>query len=154
MARNMVHRLKNNYKIYQPPLKLGFRGHLSEEDAPKVRPIWVQPFETILIESMFTSNVYESLKHQANGSFHFGTKALERLSELLTRDYEGRTTVTLDWSAFDSRCPKWLIEEAFDVLSHVIDFTTMSRYSLDMDDIQMTEKKSNEYKLAYKWIVK
>lgn len=46
MSRNILHRLKYGYKVYQPPCLLAFRGHLSPVDDLKVRPIWIQPFET------------------------------------------------------------------------------------------------------------
>lgn len=41
MCRHMIHRMKYGYDVYQPPMKLGFRGHLSPVDEVKVRPIWV-----------------------------------------------------------------------------------------------------------------
>jgi len=41
VSRNMLHRLKAGYPIYDPPKKVGFRGQLSDADNPKVRPVWV-----------------------------------------------------------------------------------------------------------------
>lgn len=58
---------------------------------------------------------------------HFGQDAQSRLHDLLNTDIEtaGQETRTLDWSAFDSGCPKWLINEAFDIIEDTIDFSTM-----------------------------
>lgn len=124
MSRNMLHRLKNGYKIYQPPMKIAFRGHLSSLDDQKVRPVWVQPFETLILEALFAHNVYEALK-QNGKPFHFGENSMPRLWDLMSRDIESynQCTVTLDWSKFDANCPRWLIHEAFDILESMIDFS-------------------------------
>lgn len=61
VSRNMLHRLKAGKPIYQPPAKLGFRGQLSPHDEPKVRPVWVMPFETLIIESLFGRNINRAL---------------------------------------------------------------------------------------------
>jgi len=50
MSKNILHRIKNDYKVYQPPAKLAFRGHLTKIEEPKVRPVWIIPFEIIIIE--------------------------------------------------------------------------------------------------------
>lgn len=79
MAKNMQHRLKYGYSIYQPPLKVAFRGHLSPIDELKVRPVWIQPFETLLLEGVFARNIYEAFKREG-APLHFGENAMPRLN--------------------------------------------------------------------------
>jgi hypothetical protein len=74
---------------------------------------------------MIGAHFYDTLKNDTEGEyFHFGTNAMPRLRKVLSEDIESQRlgTVTLDWSAFDSRCPKWLLLEVWRVLEDHIDF--------------------------------
>lgn len=146
MSRNMMHRLKYGYQIYQSPMKLAFRGHMSPLDEHKVRPIFVQDFSTLICESIFFTNIYEQLK-LTGAPFHFGTQALQRLCTLVNTDitHLNQFTTTLDWSAFDANCPKWLLNVGFDILYQLIDFNKMEVYT-DGYTIDFTDKKADQYR--------
>lgn len=77
----MQHFVKYGHKVYQPPYKVAFRGHLSPIDDIKVRPVWVAPFEVLINESVYCSNIYEILK--GDNIMHFGANAMPRLHKLL-----------------------------------------------------------------------
>jgi len=53
----------------------------------KVRPVWVQPFETLLIEGIFARPLYELYK-RIGFPMHFGESAMYRLNRILNRDIE------------------------------------------------------------------
>lgn len=57
LARTLAHRVKQRYSIFWPPCMMGCRGHLSSLEKPKTRPVWVYPFEIVLIEKMFAQDL-------------------------------------------------------------------------------------------------
>jgi hypothetical protein len=53
MSRNMLHKLKNGFPLWWPYCTIAFRGHLKPVDEPKTRPVWIQPFEVVILEQYF-----------------------------------------------------------------------------------------------------
>jgi len=108
----------------------------------------VQPFETLVLESLFACNIYETLKLQGEPC-HFGEHAIQRLHELMSTDITERsqTAVTLDWTAFDANNPAWVVEIGLDIIEGMIDFTKMSVDG--KESITFTESKADEYRRAF-----
>lgn len=73
---------------------------------------------------IFGLNLYEKFK-ASNAPLHFGKDAMPRLNDILNYDIEANNfhAFTFDWSAYDTTCPAWLINQAFDILEESIDFT-------------------------------
>lgn len=78
---------------------------------------------------------------------------MPRLHELMNYDISSlnQCTVTLDWSAFDANCPKWIIHKAFDVLENMIDFKKMT-VRTDGYEIDFTNEKAIQYKNVFEWV--
>jgi len=79
MMHYMKHRIKSGLKVFSPPCKLAFRGHLSKIDEPKVRAVWVYPFEVCLLEFPFSLGLNRALQADPDGPLLFGPNALTRL---------------------------------------------------------------------------
>jgi hypothetical protein len=41
---------------------MAFRAHLSPKENPKVRPVWIYPFEMILMEAPFVIPLTDQIK--------------------------------------------------------------------------------------------
>jgi len=55
--------------------------------------------------------------------------------------------VTLDWSAFDSKCPKWLLLEVWNVLEEHIDFELMIDNGKDIEI-----REPGKYRNLFAWV--
>lgn len=163
LSKMISHRLKNitkhkdQFKIYQPPAKIGTRGHLSPIDAVKTRLIYVVPFEIVGLEQQFVKPIINHLAKNPNTAIHFGEDAMPRLRDLLTRNINDRkeTAYSLDWSKFDQNIPNEVIELAFNMLESHIDFTRMDcsqEVNWECDYIELTEKKSQQYRNVFRWL--
>lgn len=126
IAKYMMHSIKYDYSAYQPPSKIAFRGHLSPIEDPKTRPVWVAPFEVIILEQVFGQELVDRMK-SGLGIIHFGEDAMPRLAQLLSTDIERYEYVALtqDWKSFDATIPNFIIDEVFKMFKDSIDFTQM-----------------------------
>jgi len=88
MAKGMMHRIKYGLNCYQPPSKVAFRGHLSDINEPKTRPVWVAPFELLIIEQLMGMNLIAKAK--SLDIIHFGEDSMPKLSRLMMTDIEAR----------------------------------------------------------------
>lgn len=82
MSKGMMHRIKYDLPCYQPPSKIAFRGHLSPVDDPKTRPVWVAPFELLIIEQLMGMNLISKAKKL--DLIHFGEDAMPKLARLMS----------------------------------------------------------------------
>lgn len=108
---------------------------------------------------MFGSALYDVLKSSIDGQcFHFGVDAMPRLADVLTEDIKGQNlaTVTLDWSAFDSHCPKWLLEHVWDILQECIDFNKIiiANEDGDYEVKDVMTKNTDKYLNVFNWVRK
>jgi len=76
---------------------------------------------------------------------------MSRLMDLINTDLEVKdwVSLTMDWSEFDVNCPAWLINDAFDIVENMIDFSKMSNLG---KGFSFSEDKANQYRKAFKWI--
>jgi len=128
-ARYLAHRIKysgeqfNPKRVRFPPCMAGSRGHLSPEDDAKTRLVWVYPAEMLVIEGLFAPIIYQSLTELDSDCPLMVGKGSQRLySEWLANYIDGEKLHGLDFSAFDTKVPPWLIHVAFDILKDTIDF--------------------------------
>jgi len=126
-ASYMAHFISAGKRIFIPPAKLALRGHLSEVDALKTRPVWVFPFEITILEGKWAIPYYEFLEQEVP-AVHFGEGAMQRLAKMMMSDvasHSESTEVTLDWSGFDGSVPNFMIDDAFDILFGAFDETSV-----------------------------
>lgn len=79
---------------------------------------------------------------------------MPRLRDLLAEDIESQNlgTVTLDWSAFDTNCPRWLLDDIFDIFESRLEFSVMT--VRDEKPIEYDKEETIRYKRAFQWIRK
>jgi len=125
----MRHNIHDRRYVYPPPAKLAQRGHMHDAENPKSRPVFVVPAEVIAIEGMYAIPYIEKLK--ATNTVLIGENSLSKLISLLNAcsTRSGKYSIAMDWSAFDSSIPTWLIDAAFKIVRHSYDL----RYSYNPD---------------------
>jgi len=118
VASYIQHMVEHDKKYFVPPCKLAVRGHLSAPEQEKSRPVWVYPFEISILEAKWAIPFYQHLEQNVS-QVHFGHDSMPRLAHMMMQgladDFEC-VEVTNDWSAFDSSIPKWLMDDAFDII--------------------------------------
>nr|ATD50490.1 RNA-dependent RNA polymerase [Magnaporthe oryzae partitivirus 2] len=142
-ASYMAHFISAGKHIYVPPAKLALRGHLSELEEIKTRPVWVFPFEVTILEGKWAIPYYRFLEEEVP-SVHFGEGAMQRLAKILVSDIASHSEyaeLTMDWSGFDTGVPNWMTDDAFDILFGAFDETAVQH----QDDLVV----GGEY-MAYK----
>lgn len=128
-ARWLQHRIKhgglksfNPKQVQFPPCLAGARGHMSPSDDPKTRLIWVYPAEMLAIEGKFAPLIYDLIANKPDGPLLLGNGSHRLFSEWMSHYQEGKELYGLDFSAFDTKVPPWLIHVAFDILHHCLDW--------------------------------
>nr|QKO02081.1 RNA-dependent RNA polymerase [Macrophomina phaseolina partitivirus 2] len=128
-ARWLAHRIKSGgrrrfdpRRVRFAPCLAGSRGHLSPRDDVKTRLVWVYPAEMLVVEGLFAPIIYNGLATLPNGPLMLGKSSQRLFSEWLANYKEGEILHGLDFSAFDTHVPPWLIHVAFDILKQNIDF--------------------------------
>jgi hypothetical protein len=95
------------------PNTLAVRGHLSPIDENKSRPIWIMPYESVLIESSLFLNVYRKLKLETSlMPYLTGHHSLSRFWKMMNSKQE--TLACLDISSWDAQRSRWAAEEIYD----------------------------------------
>jgi len=123
VASYMAHMISARKRVYVPPTKLAVRGHLHDIDEPKARPVWVYPFEVLILEAKWAIPYYGFLENEVD-AVHFGEGSMIRLAKQLMSGLAGHddaVEVTLDWSGFDASVPNFLIDDAFSILASAFD---------------------------------
>nr|APG78218.1 RdRp [Hubei partiti-like virus 48] len=124
IIKQYVHNLK--YGIYNKcttPCNAVAKSMVGK--SPKFRLIWVYPAHMTFAEGMFAMPLIRAYQ-QLRGSYAIWVRfAKGDLRFLKSLRHPDNTWLGLDWSAFDSRVPAWLIRDAFAILRDNLDF---SRY--------------------------
>jgi hypothetical protein len=119
------HQVKRGKTVFQPPCKLAYRPHLSSRTDPKVRPVWVYPFELILLEAPFVVPLNKRFQKDPDSRLLYGEHQLQRLVDVLRLPVGSEMNgLTLDWKSFDSSIPPFLIRKAFDIIYSTYTFPT------------------------------
>ncbi|QJQ28889.1 RNA-dependent RNA polymerase [Botrytis cinerea partitivirus 3] len=128
-ARWLGHRMKQGGKERFDPRKVRFppclaaqRGHLSPRDDPKTRLTWIYPAEMLVIEGLWAPVMYHQFMSLPNGPMLCGKSSQRLYTEWIVNYREGEKLHGLDFSAFDSSVPQWLIRTAFDILHQNVDW--------------------------------
>lgn len=128
-ARWLGHRMKQGGKVRFDPRKVRFppclaaqRGHMSPVDAPKTRLVWIYPAEMLVIEGLTAPVMYRQFMSLPNGPMLCGKSSQRLYTEWSVHCKEGEKLHGLDFSAFDSSVPAWLIRVAFDILHQNVDW--------------------------------
>jgi len=126
-ASYIAHFVSAGKSVYIPPAKLALRGHLSDADSNKTRPVWVFPAEVTVLEGKWALPYYKFLEEEVP-AVHFGEGAMQRLAKMMMSDVASHSEcaeVTLGWSGFDSSVPNFMIDDAFSILFDAFDETSV-----------------------------
>lgn len=159
IARLMKHNIHDERYVYSPPAKIAQRGHLHDAENPKSRPVFVIPGETIILEGIYALPYIDRLKETK--TVLIGPNSMKELIQVLNpvSDRDGRNSLALDWTAFDSSIPNWLIDEAFKIikgsfaLTHKKDSSGRIRFGKrGKDDETRARRSLKANRLMFKWI--
>jgi len=142
-ARWLGHRMKQNgdrsfdpSKMRFPPCLAGQRGHMSEIDTPKTRLVWIYPAEMLTVEGFYAPLMYRDFMNDPNSPMLNGKSSQRLYTEWSCGLREGETLYGLDFSAFDSSVPAWLIRVAFNILKQNVNFATFEGKPVGKRDAQ------------------
>jgi len=129
-AFKMKWRIERNRFQNKLPCTLAMRGHLSEKKLNKTRPVWVTPFETVLLECTMFYNFYKVLKaDQGKIPFITGDGSMHRLWNYIN-NHPDHDFCSVDISAWDTMRGKFLIYDVMNVLKRCINITTIEEERL------------------------
>lgn len=121
--RHGIFKVKDPFR-YHPDIAY-YRTQLSTFEAPKIRHVWGEAFDNILLEGLTAApliNAYQGrAKPIAMGKFMF-KRLPSIINSVLHQDDQSSTGVGLDFSSFDSSIQPWLIQAAFAILKSNINF--------------------------------
>jgi len=106
------------------------------------------PVESVILENLVARNVMLSFRDDDSSKIFFGPRTMKRLPRTVAPETDC-TKITLDWTRFDSTIPRFLLEDVFDILFHMIDFTRMTVYD---ETLKFTNYKAEQYKLVFEWV--
>nr|UDL14346.1 MAG: RNA-dependent RNA polymerase [Gammapartitivirus sp.] len=142
-ARWLGHRMKQDGKqsfdpsrMRFPPCLAGQRGGMSEIDDPKTRLVWIYPAEMLVVEGFYAPLMYRDFMSDPNSPMLNGKSAQRLYTEWCCKLREGETLYGLDFSAFDTKVPAWLVRVAFDVLRQNINWSTFQGQPVGKTDAQ------------------
>jgi hypothetical protein len=128
-ARWLGHRMKQGGKrsfdprlVRFPPCLAAQRGHMSKVEEPKTRLTWIYPAEMLVVEGLWAPVMYHEFMSLPDGPMLCGKSSQRLYTEWAVHCREGEKLHGLDFSAFDSSVPSWLIRVAFDILHQNIDW--------------------------------
>nr|UDL14336.1 MAG: RNA-dependent RNA polymerase [Gammapartitivirus sp.] len=130
-ARWLGHRMKEGgksrfdpRKVRFPPCLAGQRGHLSPRDDPKTRLVWVYPAEMLVVEGLWAPVMYKEFEKLPSSPLLYGKASHRLYTEWICGLKEGELLHGLDFTAFDTKAPSWLIHVAFEILHRNIEWLT------------------------------
>jgi len=142
-ARYLGHRMKQSdsssfdpTKTRFPPCLAGQRGGMSERDDPKTRLVWIYPAEMLVVEGFYAPLMYRDFMSDPNSPMLNGKSAQRLYTEWCANLREGETLYGLDFSAFDTSVPAWIIKLAFDILRQNINFETFDGKPVSKQEAQ------------------
>lgn len=142
-ARWLGHRMKQDgkrsfdpSKMRFPPCLAGQRGGMSSIDEPKTRLVWIYPAEMLVVEGFYAPLMYQDFMSDPNTPMLNGKSAQRLYTEWCCKLREGETLYGIDFSAFDTKVPAWLIRAAFDILRQNIQWDTFDGKPVSKQDAQ------------------
>jgi len=120
--KSFNHNLKYGiYKKCATPCNISAKSMVGKQ--PKFRIVWVYPAHMTFSEGMFAMPLISAYQEK-RGSYAIWCKyALGHMRTLCAKKKKKYTWLGLDWSAFDSNVPAWLIRDCFHILKDQINFT-------------------------------
>nr|UMQ74218.1 RNA-dependent RNA polymerase [Helianthus annuus leaf-associated partitivirus 3] len=142
-ARWLGHRMKQDgkgtfdpSKMRFPPCLAGQRGGMSEIDDPKTRLIWIYPSEMLVVEGQYAPRMYHDFMADPNTPMLNGKSSQRLYTEWTCGLREGERLYGIDFSAFDSSVPAWLIRVAFRILKKNVEWETWNGKPVSKRDRQ------------------
>lgn len=102
------------------------RTQLGTFEAPKIRHVWGQAFENVILEGITAApliSAYQKIGAPMPIGIHIYKRLPEIINTTLSQERERRIGVGLDIKSFDTSVQPWLIREAFDIFRKNIIFT-------------------------------
>jgi hypothetical protein len=128
-SRWLGHRMKEGGKskfdprqVRFPPCLAGQRGHMSPRDEPKTRLVWIYPAEMLVVEGLWAPVMYKQFQSLPDSPLLYGKSSQRLFTEWLVNVRKGERLYGLDFSAFDTKVPAWLIHTAFEILHQNVDW--------------------------------
>ncbi|AAG59816.1 RNA-dependent RNA polymerase [Discula destructiva virus 1] len=123
-------------KMRFPPCLAGQRGGMSDRTDPKTRLVWIYPAEMLVVEGFYAPLMYHDYMNDPKSPMLNGKSAQRLYTEWCCGLRDGETLYGIDFSAFDSKVPAWLIRVAFDIVKQNINFETFEGKPVDKHDAQ------------------
>lgn len=120
---------------YRPDLAWT-RTQLAKPDHPKIRHVWGEAFENVILEGITAAPLIEAYRAFSSPMI-IGTHLYRRLPIIISQTLSDplgnpQIGVGLDVSSFDSSVQPWLIRECFNIIEENIEFTgLMERASFE-----------------------
>lgn len=119
-CRHYYNKFKHD-RFHNVPCNGWYRTQVSK--SPKFRAIWVYPYHVTIAEGQFAQpliHLYKGYKTPYSIWMNY-SKGDMRL--LMNQRTENTTWLALDWSAFDTNVPSWLIYDSFEILKSQFELT-------------------------------
>lgn len=103
---------------YHPDLAWS-RTQLGTFESPKIRHVWGEAFENVILEGMSAAlliQAYQEKGYPMAIGLHIYKRLPTIIQSTLFSDEEYRYGVGLDVKSFDTSVQPWLIQEAFDIV--------------------------------------
>lgn len=130
MARRQAHFIKEGHSSRLYPSMVFAKGKICTRDKQKSRAIWGKPFPTLLMQAIFFRNLWnwylrgKTPMAYRYTPFHKGYTYLRDDLELagFNMHYQN-ILLSLDFSAYDTSIPPWLILEVYKMFESYINFS-------------------------------
>lgn len=133
VIKQYVHNVKYGYYTHcKTPCTAAARTMISKT-GDKFRLIWVYPCHMTFAEGMFAQPLIKAYQER-RGAYGLWICYARGDAKYLTSLKKGCKLLGLDWSAFDTRVPSWLIRDAFSILRENLDFRRYHEWGAPTDD--------------------
>jgi len=131
--KSFIHNIKyGHFKRCKTPCNAVAKTVVAKE--PKFRLIWVYPCHMTMAEGMFTMPLVQAYQAKRGSNAIWVQYTRGHMKTLLSRRIKGYEWMGLDWSAFDSNVPAWMIRDAFKILRDQLDFSEYQEWGKPTDD--------------------
>lgn len=130
--KSFVHNLKyGKYRKCTTPCNAVGKSMVGKQ--PKYRLIWVYPCHMTMAEGVFAMPLIQAYKSQRKSYAIWLQYSKGGMKYLCSLRKKHAKWLGLDWSAYDSTIPPWLIRDAFGILREQFDFSQYNDWGKPTD---------------------
>jgi len=139
--RYLAHRAKQHGNAVKAPMCFATSrgGESVRDEEPKTRLVWGYPVEVLGCEMIYSLPLAEGFKTLTNSKTLMTAGSWKELRAHIYKRRKYRR-LTIDWSAFDTSIPSWLINVAFGILGDNIEWGTFDGKPTSIRDRQRWKK--------------